>query len=65
MSACSSSGVSIMTTSAHLAASATCITLSFSVSALAMPAEPLRSAIVTFLQPESRRFSACACPWLP
>ena len=65
MSACSSSGVSIMMTSAHLAASATSMTLSFSFSALATPSEPLRSAIATSLQPESRRFSACACPWLP
>ena len=49
MSACSSSGVSIMMTSAHLAASATSIILSFSFSALAMPAEPLRSATATSL----------------
>ena len=35
MSACSSSGVSIITTSAHLAASATSMTGSFSFSALA------------------------------
>ena len=65
MSACSSSGVSIMMTSAHLAASATSITLSFSLLGLLDAGEPLRSAMATFLTPESRRFSACACPWLP
>ena len=65
MSACSSSGVSIIITSAHFAASATSITCSFSFSALAAEAEPLRSATATFLTPESRRFSACACPCEP
>ena len=65
MSACSSSGVSIMTTSAHLAASATSNTLSFSVSAFLTPAEVLRKATATFFTPLSRKFSACAWPWLP
>ena len=65
MSACSSSGVSIIITSAHFAASATSITLSFSASAFFTPAEVLRSATATSLTPESRRFSAWAWPWLP
>jgi hypothetical protein len=65
MSACSSSGVSIIMMSAHFAASATSMTGSFSFSALATEAEPLRNATETFLAPESRRFSACAWPWLP
>ena len=51
MSACSSSGVSIIITSAHLAASATSITLSFSPSAFLTPGEPLRSATATSLTP--------------
>ena len=38
-----------MMTSAHLAASATSMTLSFSFSAFLTPAEPLRSAIATSL----------------
>ena len=41
MSACSSSGVSIIITSAHLAASATSITLSFSPSAFLTPCRAL------------------------
>ncbi len=65
MSACSSSGVSIMTMSAHLAASATSMVLSFSFSALATPAEPLRSATATSFTPESRRLRVWAWPWLP
>ena len=65
MSACSSSGVSIIITSAHFAASATSITFSFSPSAFFTPCEVLRSATATSFTPESRRFSACAWPWLP
>src|ERR1051325_8096657 len=55
MPACSSSGVSIIITSAHLAASATSITGSFSPCAFFTPAEFLRSATATSLAPESRR----------
>ena len=65
MSPCNSSGVSIITTSAHLAASATSITLKPALSAFLAEAEPLRSAIATSLTPESFRFSAWAWPWLP
>ncbi len=65
MSACNSSGVSIISTSAHLAASATSITLRFSASAFFTPAEVLRSATATSLTPLSRKFSAWAWPWLP
>ena len=36
-----------------------------SASAFFADAEPLRSATATSFTPESRRFSACACPWLP
>ena len=65
MSACNSSGVSIIMTSAHLAASATSMTLNFSASAFLTPAEVLRSATATSFTPESRRLSAWAWPWLP
>ena len=54
-----------MMMSAHLAASATSMVLSFSPSAFLTPAEPLRSATATSLTPESRRFSTWAWPWLP
>src|SRR5579871_1689164 len=59
MSPCSSSGVSIMTRSAHLAPSATSNTLKPAASAFLAEAEPLRNAIATSLTPESFRFSAC------
>ncbi len=49
MSPCNSSGVSIIITSAHLAASATSMTLNFSPSAFFTPAELLRSAYRDFL----------------
>jgi isocitrate dehydrogenase len=65
ISVSSSSGVSIIITSAHFAASATSITLSFSSSAFLTPCDPLRSATATPLTPESRRLSAWAWPWLP
>src|ERR1700745_2301783 len=54
MSACNSSGVSIIITSAHLAASATSLTGSFSPSAFFTPCEVLRNATATSLTPESR-----------
>ena len=60
MSAWSSSGVSIMTTSAHLAASATSMTFRPSFSAFCAEAEPLRRAMATFWTPESRMLSAWA-----
>ena len=65
MSACNSSGVSIIITSAHLAASATSMTLNFSPSAFLTPPEVLRSATATSLTPQSRKLSAWAWPWLP
>ena len=65
MSPCNSSGVSIIITSAHLAASATSMTLSFSRFGLLDAGEPLRSATATSLTPLSRRLSAWAWPWLP
>ena len=65
MSPCNSSGVSIIITSAHLAASATSMTLNFSASAFFTPPEDLRSATATSLTPESRKLSAWAWPWLP
>ena len=58
-------GVSIIMMSAHLAASVTSITLNFAASAFLAEADPLRSAITTFLTPLSRRFCAWAWPWLP
>ena len=60
MSACSSSCVSIIMTSAHLAASGTSMTLSFA--SAFTPAEVLRSATATFLMPESRRFQRVRVP---
>ena len=66
MPAWSSSGVSIITTSAHLAAaSATSITFKPAFSALAADLEPARRPTATSFTPESLRFSACAWPWLP
>ena len=65
MSACNSSGVTIIMTSAHLAPSAASMTLSFSPSAFFTPAEVLRSTTATSLTPKSRKLSACAWPWLP
>ena len=58
-------GVSIVTTSAHFAASATSITLNFSRSAFFAETDPVRSATATLETPESRKLSAWAWPWLP
>ncbi len=41
------------------------MTCSPSPSAFLALAEPSRSATATFFAPLSRRFSACAWPWLP
>ena len=65
MSPCNSSGAHIIMKSAHFAASATDITFWPAFSALAAEPEPGRSAMTMSLTPESRRFCACACPWLP
>ena len=65
MSDCSSSGVSTMTMSAHLAPSAGLITVKPAPSAFLIVAEPGFSAMRTSLTPESRRFIAWAWPWLP
>ena len=64
MSACSSSGVAIIITSAHLAASATFITLKPAASAF-LALAPGRTAITTSFTPLSRMFWAWAWPWLP
>ena len=53
-----------MMTSAALAASAIESTLSPAASALALLLLPSGRPTIEF-RPESRRFSACACPWLP
>ncbi len=65
MSDCNSSGVSIITMSAHLAPSAGVITVKPAPSAFLIVAEPALSAMRTSLTPESRRFMAWAWPWLP
>src|SRR3569833_2620998 len=62
MSACNSSGVAIIITSAHLAASATGMVLKPAASAL-LALAPGRTAITTSLTPESRMFWAWAWPW--
>ena len=51
-----------MTTSAHLAASATSMTFRPAFSALAAEGEPLRSATTMSFTPESRRFRVWAWP---
>jgi hypothetical protein len=65
MSACSSSGVSTMTTSAYFAASPADITLKPAASAFFAVAEPGRRPITTSLTPLSFRLLAWAWPWLP
>ena len=65
MSPCSSSGVSIITRSAHSAAAATDMTLMPSASAFLAEEDPGRSATAISLQPESRMLSRWAWPWLP
>ena len=59
------SGVTIIATSAHLAASAADMTLKLSASAFLALAEPSRSATTMSLTPLSRMLSAWAWPWLP
>ena len=58
------SGTRIIITSAALAASAVVMTLSPAASALAHDLLPGYRPTTTST-PESRRFSACAWPWLP
>jgi hypothetical protein len=60
-----SSGARIISTSAHCAASLFASTLNPAPSAFFAEAEPGRSAIATSFTPLSRRFCACAWPWLP
>ena len=65
VSACNSSGMVNMITSAQAAASAISMTFRPSPSALAFDAEPSRRATTRFFAPLSRRFSAWAWPWEP
>ena len=61
---CAVSGAAIMITSARFAASATVTTSKPSAVATGRLFDPSASATITF-SPDSLRFFACACPWLP
>ena len=64
-SPCPSSGVSTMTTSAHLAHSAGSMTRMPAASAFGTPTDPLRSPTASSVMPLSFKLVAWAWPWLP